>query len=284
MRMKINISIVTYKTKKEELLRCIDSIVKDVMNATIYIIDNSPDNTISFYLKNNDNIKYIHNPRNTGYGAGHNIAIKFALEDNIDYHLVINPDVNYSGAVVTELVCYMEDNKSIGQIMPKVKNYDGTNQFLCKMIPTPFDLLLHRFPRHSYIKSAMNKYELLYTNYNKIMFVPFLSGCFMLFRVSSLKKIGLFDERFFMYLEDTDITRRMAENYDTIFYPYCSIYHGFAGESRRSIRMLLIHAISLIRYFNKWGWFIDKRKDEINKKTLLLLGKLRITSAKERAD
>ena len=75
----------------------------------------------------------------------------------------------------------------------------------------------------------------------------------MFFRISVLQQIGLFDERFFMYPEDIDITRRIHEKYKTIFYPDVSIIHAHAAASRSNAKMLKIHIINIIKYFRKTG-------------------------------
>ena len=100
------------------------------------------------------------------------------------------------------------------------------------------------------------------------MNVPYLSGCFMFFRVAALEEVGMFDERFFMYPEDIDITRRMHEQYKTIFYPYASIIHAHAAASKTSSKMLKIHITNMVKYFNKWGWFFDRKRRMINKQLL----------------
>ena len=104
--------------------------------------------------------------------------------------------------------------------------------------------------------------------YDKIMNVPYLSGCFMFFRTSAFETVGMFDERFFMYPEDIDITRRMHEKYRTVFYPNVSVIHDHAAESYKSKKMLKIHITNMIKYFNKWGWFFDSKRKRINKKIL----------------
>jgi GT2 family glycosyltransferase len=88
----------------------------------------------------------------------------------------------------------------------------------------------------------------------------------MLLRTEALKDVGLFDERFFMYPEDIDLTRRMHRKYRTVFYPEVSIVHHHAQSSYVNYRMLLIHIWNLIKYFIKWGWFLDKERREVNKK------------------
>ena len=93
----------------------------------------------------------------------------------------------------------------------------------------------------------------------------------MFFRVSSLCEVGLFDERFFMYPEDIDMTRRMHAKYKTIFYPFVSIIHAHAAASRVNKKMLRIHILNMIKYFNKWGWFFDKERRRVNKECLFRL-------------
>ncbi len=147
--------------------------------------------------------------------------------------------------------------------MPKVVYDDGNLQYLCKLIPTPIDLFLRRFgwlPFRSHLRKKMDEFELRFTGYDRVMDVPYLSGCFMLFSVAALRKVGLFDEQFFMYPEDIDMTRRMNAKYRTVFFPGATIVHDHARESYKTRRSLFIHAGNIIRYFNKWGWVFDPER------------------------
>jgi GT2 family glycosyltransferase len=90
----------------------------------------------------------------------------------------------------------------------------------------------------------------------------------MLLRTSALKVVGLFDERFFMYGEDVDLTRRIHEKFITLYYPGATVTHHHARDSDESLKMLWIHCVNLSRYFNKWGWFLDKRRAQINRELL----------------
>ena len=118
------------------------------------------------------------------------------------------------------------------------------------------------------MKKRMDRFQLKFTNYSIPINAPYLSGCFMFFRVDALRKVGLFDERFFMYPEDIDITRRIHREYKTMFYPEVTIIHDHAAASYQSLKMLKIHMINMIRYFNKWGWFWDRERKEMNRKLL----------------
>ena len=102
------------------------------------------------------------------------------------------------------------------------------------------------------------------SGYDKIMNVPYLSGCFMLLRTKALQKARLFDERFFMYPEDIDLTRRIHRDYLTVYFPHVTIIHNHEHASYKSLKMLLVHIVNMCRYFNKWGWFVDKERDAIN--------------------
>ena len=92
-------------------------------------------------------------------------------------------------------------------------------------------------------------------------------------RCDVLREVGGFDERFFLYAEDIDLCRRIGEKSLTMFYPGVSVYHAYRRESYKSFKFLKIHINSIIKYFNKWGWFVDKERDEINKRSLRLLQK-----------
>jgi GT2 family glycosyltransferase len=162
----------------------------------------------------------------------------------------------------------MYNNTDIGHLMPKVLYPDGQIQYLCKLIPTPFDLIFRRFLPENWTKKRRDKFELRASGYSKIMDVPYLSGCFMFLRTKALEEIGLFDERFFMYPEDIDLTRRIHRKYRTVFYPEVSVIHNHAQSSYKSLRMLWIHISNMIKYFNKWGWIFDNERKKINKAIL----------------
>ena len=147
----------------------------------------------------------------------------------------------------------MELNREVGNIMPMVKYPNGEIQYLCKRLPTPLDLFLRRFyPFRKVIEKNNYKYELRETGYNKIMNVPILSGCFMFIRSKIFNEIGMFDERYFMYMEDFDLNRRIHEKYKTIFYPNVEIIHNHAKESFKNKKMVVAHLKSAIKYFYKW--------------------------------
>ena len=85
-------------------------------------------------------------------------------------------------------------------------------------------------------------------------------------RTEVFSKIGKFDERYFLYLEDYDFCRRVGKEYKVVYYPKVEIVHQHGKESYKSKKMLIVHVKSAIKYFNKWGWIFDNKRKQINKK------------------
>lgn len=266
--MKLTIGIVTYNNSFDKLDAVIKSVLSTNLKIRLFIVDNSSSEKIRD-LCTDSRIEYIHNPSNPGFGTAHNMAIKRAGKYNPDYHLILNPDIYFSNGVLEGLTSFMDDNQGIGLVMPKVLYPNGSLQYLCKLLPRPIDSIVRRFVKNPKILENYNhKYELRSSGYNRIMDVPFLSGCFMFCRLNVLNKVEGFDEQFFMYFEDTDLSRRMNEVSRTVFYPGVQVYHHFGKESYVNMKLFKYHIDSAIKYFNKWGWFFDSKRKIINGVTL----------------
>jgi GT2 family glycosyltransferase len=236
----------------------------------ISVVDNSSDAALKSLVEDHGAI-YISPDRNLGYGAGHNLGMLHAIEQST-YHLICNPDIECGPAVLSELAEFMDLNPQVGLVMPKVLYPDGREQRLCKRLPTPGDLLLRRFAGPAgkrLMQRSLGRYELCDVDLGATRQVPSLSGCFMFLRSAVLRQIGLFDPRFFMYMEDVDLCRRVGAVSHTVFYPRVSVTHGYAKGSYKDPRLLRFHIASAVRYFNKWGWFHDPLRDELNRRTEL---------------
>lgn len=262
----ISVSIVTYNNSIQEVRRCLSDFISHPLINELVICENSEgllldENELS---QISNKIKYVPNPQNTGYGAGHNKAIS-CLSSNSKYHVVMNLDVVVNAVTFQKLFNFMESDSSVIHVMPKILNHDGSVQRLCKRLPTPINLIARRFIKSEKLIGKIDKkYTLSDYNYDYILDCPYLSGCFMFLKRSAFEGVGGFDERFFMYPEDIDLTRRLHEIGRTICYPYVSVIHEHGQASYKSIKMLSIHITGMTKYFNKWGWFFDSGRKKMN--------------------
>lgn len=261
-------SLVIYKNDRKQLLDAIRSFLNTNLKVRLVLIDNSPTDDLKDIISD-PRAEYIHNPSNPGYGSTHNIAIRM-YSGKTKYNLILNPDIYYSEGVLEDIIRFMDIDKKIGLVMPKVLYPDGNIQHLAKLIPSPFVFFARRFLPFTRLKRGIiEKFELRFSGYNTIMEVPYLSGCFMVFRTEALIKINGFDENIFMHMEDLDITRRCYDaGFKTVFYPNQIVYHDHLFKSFLTKANLKMYFTSAFYYYNKWGWFFDKKRRVINKKTI----------------
>lgn len=271
----ISVSIVTYNNSLDDVLSCISRFVDCDLISEVVICENSevPNLSSEDLLCFNKKLKYVSNHENTGYGAGHNLAYSSLIHDG-KYHVVMNLDVEVSKNVFESIYFYMEDNADVLQAMPKVLNVDGTIQRLCKKLPTPLNLIGRRFIKGKGFSDKIDRdYTLSDYDYNEVLDCPYLSGCFMFLRREAFENVGGFDERFFMYPEDIDLTRRLHDIGRTVCYPFVSVIHEHGQASYKSRKMLIIHIKGIIKYFNKWGWVYDKKRRLYNRELVSKLEK-----------
>ncbi|PML10632.1 hypothetical protein BCT86_00190 [Vibrio breoganii] len=265
----ISISIVTYNNNIQDIKKCLNSFLSCSLIDCICIYENSEYPLLDKISieKIHQKVIYISDPRNFGYGYGHNKAFSYCQAlFHSKYHLVMNLDVDVSSQTMITLVNYMEASPTTLQCMPKVLNPDQTIQRTCKQLPTPINLMLRRFfDRLTRNMRSQKVYEVSDYDYSYILNCPYLSGCFMMVRSQAFIKVGMFDTRFFMYPEDIDLTRRLHKLGNTECYPFVSIVHQHARASYSSYRMTWIHIQSMFKYFNKWGWFEDNERKVFNK-------------------
>ncbi len=256
-KYRVAASFVTYNNPIDEVAIAAKSLLKSAIPGHLTIIDNNSAPGYFDQLKRLIKANFIQTGTNGGYGFGHNVGIKNAPE--CEYYLILNPDIEIPNGTIEKLVEFMDSHPDIGLASPKVLNEDGSIQHLNKRLPTVFDLFARRFlpsflQNLSFIKRRMDYYIMLDKGYDAILDVPFISGCFMLFRKSALDKIGGFDENFFMYLEDADISRRLNQVARSVYYPEATVIHRWTRGSHRNLKLTWIHIKSMMYYFNKWGW------------------------------
>jgi GT2 family glycosyltransferase len=261
----LSVSVVLYHTDKSEVYKLLKSFIRSELDIDIFLVDNSATDELKEVSLVFENSTYIFNDKNIGYGAGHNVAIN---RSNSKYHLIVNCDIEFDPQILSTALNFMENNTEVGMISPQIMLPNGEMQLFCRKLPTPFDLFARRFIP-SFVKPLFKKkldeYLLAHRDYSKPMNIPNLPGCFMFIRMNILKEVAGFDEKFFMYVEDIDLTRRIHEKSKTLYLPEIKIEHGLARGSYKFSKLLLYHIQSAAYYFNKWGWFDDAKRVKINK-------------------
>ena len=163
------------------------------------------------------------------------------------YHFVINPDITISSDVISDMVDYFESNPDVVMAMPKIMNQDGTEQKLPKERPTFKRLFFGRLS-----KKIRSEYVWASRDITAPTEIDFCTGCFFCIRGEVFKKLLGFDERYFMYFEDADITREVRRHKRAVYNPDTVVYHVWGRDSKTNYRLLLIHIMSMFKYFLKW--------------------------------
>ena len=254
--LTLTAGIVTHNSDLCLLKKTIETFEECTIAKELFIHDNSSHITYTKSLES-FNVKELIIGPNLGFGFGHNRILEQIPDSK--YHLILNPDVEIIPGTLEKMISHMEINPDISLMVPKILNPDTTIQMLNKRPPSLFNLFVRRFlPKFmqhwSPIKNKMDDYIMLDKGYDSNYEVPYMSGCFMLFRKSTLAKINGFDERFFMYMEDADITRRASNIGKCTYFSEVSIIHHWSRASHKSIKLTWISIKSSFKYFNKWGW------------------------------
>lgn len=252
--MKVTASIVAYNSADEILnvLSSLDGVT--IENFNVIVVDNaSTDNTKKLIKENFPNIKLIESPVNVGFGAGHNLALK---QTKSDYHIFINPDIKVESEQINKMINYMEENKDVVILTPKVLNEDGTEQFLPKIFPKLKYVISGNFEnKFKVCYKWRSEYTLRNRRITNPIEIQYSTGCFMVCRTAALKKVRGFDERYFLHFEDADLTRKMMRLGKVIYNPDVYVIHGWHRDNIKNKRIRKIALQSLFKYFMKWGYW-----------------------------
>jgi GT2 family glycosyltransferase len=265
--MILSASLVLYHNDPKIYEQAICSFLEGIEHAELVVVDHS-DSPLQSDWFSHERVKYIYANRNAGFGAGHNMAFN-ARSSPSDVHLFLNPDVRFGKDVLPYLLACFAADGNIGAMMPKILYESGDIQHLVKLLPTPVDLIFRRFIPLKWIRKRINdRYELRGLSHTSGLDAPTLSGCFLLVRSHSFAEIGGFDERYFMYMEDVDLVRRLGHLSRTRYEPAVFVTHGYAKGSYTNKKLLGYHIKSAWMYFSKWGWMMDSVRRSRNRKAI----------------
>lgn len=274
----LSIIIINYKTPT--LLRqCIQSIQKNspAFGYEIIAVDNNSEDGSAEMVRDDfeDSVVLIANKENLGFPKAVNKGIKKSKASK--YVLVLNPDITVIESCLDKMHKYMEENKEIAVLGPKLLNPNGSIQYSCFSKYPSLKMVLYRRTILGKTKNAKKKVdEFLMTDWDhkQESEVAWILGSCMFVRKSAIEKVGLMDERFFMYMEDVDWCRRFWNNdYKVVYSPKFEMVHYYqrASASEPSIlksmfnKITRIHIASAIKFFFKYWRHKDKNIPNFNK-------------------
>jgi GT2 family glycosyltransferase len=260
----MDLSIVLLNYKSKGLLRqCINGLLAAPHGKSyeIIVVDNdSEDGTPEMITQEFPEVRCIVSPTNCGFGPGNNIGIR---EAKGRYVVIMNPDIVVLDGALDCLVDYMDEHSDVGMVGPQLMNPDRSIQYSCYQYPTPMIPVYRRTPlgKLKSGKQAIREYVMQDWDHATEREVDWLLGACIMMRKDMLDKVGLFDEQFFLYLEDTDLCRRAWEaGWRVVYNPAAQLVHYHKRESAGGVlkslrnKVTRIHIYSGIKYFRKyWG-------------------------------
>ena len=257
----ISLSVVLYRDY-ESPLKMIESL-RDVVDSRLrihlYAVDNSNlmgDNPLCFardtFRERAASYGFVEDVDagdNLGFGAANNLALERA---DSEYHVFVNPDILFVEDALSKMKAFMDANPDIGMSIPRLIDESGELQYVYRREITVLDAFNRMILNNSMTKR--DRWHCLKDkDYTKVFDVPFGQGSFLFARTDLLREIGGFDDRYFMYLEDADLCRRVNEVSRLAYCPDATVIHKWERGSHKSKKLLKHHLKSYMAYFRKWG-------------------------------
>ena len=250
--MKISACIVCYGGA-EEAIRAAWSVLRHTAAPlTLYLVDNaSPDGAGEALARENwpENVRLLRLEKNLGFGAGHNQVLPFL---DSDYHFVLNPDVEVRSDVLGGICGWLEAHPEAVMATPRLTFPDGREQVLPQRKPCLLGLAARQGVPG--LKKFGDRYAMLDRDLSRPTAIEFCTGSFFCMRTAVFKAIGGFDEKYFMYVEDADITQKARQKGLVYYLPQFTAVHAWHRAPSRSLRPFLQQLKSMGRYFCKWGF------------------------------
>lgn len=258
----LTITIVSYHNEEDvkKAVASIEAHTPASISKQIYIVDNSECDAVD--TAGNDaaksvladlkqqypDVTYLSTGANLGFGGGHNYVMQ---QLDSKFHAIVNPDIILEEDAFSKLISFMED-ESIGMCVPRLVDEKGELLAVYRRELTVWDMFIRMF-----LKGAFKKRQAYHTmqdaDYTKPFDVPFAQGSFLLIRTELFKQLGGFDERFFLYMEDADLCKRVNEVSRLCYCPDATVIHKWEKGSHKSGKLFKLHVQSMISYFMKWG-------------------------------
>lgn len=260
--MKLSIIILNYKSQGFTR-QCVKGILSQppAFGFEIIVVDNDSKDGVEEMIRNDfPSVLFVQTGKNLGMAGGNNAGIRLASGE---YLCIMNPDIAVTEGALENLVYFLEANPKVGIAVPKLLNPDGTVQTSCRTFQTPWIILLRRSPlgRLPFAKKHLKWFLMLDRDHSAVQPVDWALGACMIVRRSAMEKVGLMDERYFLYFEDMDWCRRFWEAGLPVMYVggRAEMYHYHQRQSATSLGFknlfsypTRVHLMSGIKYFVKF--------------------------------
>ena len=261
--MELSIIITSYKNP--ELLKvCIDSIKNNYSgnDYEIIVADSSTEEKTELLMREEyPAIKFLSFKENVGFQH----LIKAAYEKSSGkYLLILNGDIIITEDSVEKMLAFLKSDSRAGIIGPQLLNFNETLQYSCFRFYSPLTIVYRRtfIGRMGFAKKHLDAFLMKDFDHKSLKEVDWIMGSAMMTSCAALEKVGLMDDRYRMYMEDTDWCRRFWENgYAVYYFPAARMfhYHGRGSAGKNAIVSLLfnrltwIHIASAVKYFWKYA-------------------------------
>lgn len=255
---KLTATIVAYKDYSDirKTIESIEKYTNKSISKKIYIVDNGvavsdPDEVRAFidHIKKYDDVEYHDMNMNLGFGKGHNYVLPYL---DSTYHAIINPDILLKHDALGIIVDYLDQNSDVGMCIPNITDVHGKRYDIYREEVTVFDMFIRMFCRGLF-KKRKARHTMQYEDYSKPFQVPFGQGSFLVIRTELFKELNGFDERYFMYMEDADLCKRVNKRSKLMYLPYATVIHKWRQGSHKNKTLFKYHLKSMVQYFKKWG-------------------------------
>lgn len=248
----ISVGIVSYNSAAD--LPCVlDSLLHSDTERPlcISVADNaSSDDSCLLVRERYPSVALLPLADNRGFGAAHNAIIQTITSD---YHAIVNPDIEVEPQTLERLAAYLDEHPEAVLVTPMIRNTDGSPQAVPRVLPRRRYMFAGQLERFGGVfRRWRDEYTRRRETFTDPTPITFCTGCFMMVRTEALKREGGFDDRFFMYMEDADLSRRLAAHGELILLPAASVTHRWEKASGKSGKFLRIHLRSMRMYFSKW--------------------------------
>jgi len=238
--VKIAIVILNFNTKRE-IIDCLDSLLKlkkDGQSIFFLVVDNnSTDGSIQAISEKFPQIPLVKNSKNLGFAGGNNVGVKKELESDADWFLILNPDTVVDQDLVLELIKIARSDPKIGIVGPKIYFYPGCEFHKERYKKEEQGKVIWyaggKMDWSNILASHRGVDEVDYGQYGKVEETDFVSGAAMFVKKEVFEKVGFFDERYFLYLEDLDFCQRAKlKGFKVVFAPSACVWHKNAASTQ----------------------------------------------------